>query len=460
MIKNLNRRRIDLAVQPKLPVLNVTIDRKGCVVPNSMTGPQGLILNAIAEASNFTWQYYFGYQGFRIKKYNESCLINFSFNSLSNGAFDVMANFAWLPFVRTWTPIDKYLDDQFKSIRYAHIRHQQPLVALVPILHTQNVKLSKNFVALFIATVVMGIVVKIFVLLMKFESRTWGSEKIWYIIFGMSVDSHPKSTSERFVMSSLLIISVVYSMTIMDQLLDIQMDLNSEIRLRSWEELASAKLTLMMSMYDHQLFNDTNNSLFQNLAKKAILPKYIPLTTYKQTHKLSSEEDIQKICIDNIVYKSHKNVSCIMDSAKAKKWIELSKLPTGEEKVIVLKEVAVDLWSAILLNYKIKYVARFEQVVQYLTEAGLIERWYNTELVYTREEISIIKKVGKDKKENTASIIMQLLTIACIGYALSFLVLIGELAMLLSRRKIKLSRTLNIHQFKAIKMHPRIGLTS
>ena len=459
MVKNLNGRRIRLAVQPKLPVLNATANRKGCIVPSSMTGPQSLILHAIAKSSNFTWHYFMDSGGKPRSKYNTSCVIPFSFAVLANGMIDVMANFFTLPFVRNWSPIDANFEGYFKLIQFAYMRHQEPLVGVVPILHAQDVKLSNNFVMLFITTVVMGFVIKIFVRLMKFESRFWGAENIWYVIFGMNVNSHPKSTTERLILSSILIISIVYSMTIMDQLLDIQMNFYSEVRLGSWKELASVKLTLMMTEYDRQLLNETENSLLQSLAEKALLPKKVRKTyilwrnkTYNYTVNMYFTEYIDKICVDNLVLNFHKNVSCIMNSASAERYIQLSRLTSEEETMIVMKEVAAELWLTILLNHEIKYAARFEQVAQYLTEAGLIEKWYKTELVYSREEINALKKISKQKEKNKANIMMQLLFIAFIGYILSFLVFVGELTMLWLRKKVKLPNTLNLRYFKEIKM--------
>ena len=440
ILKNLNGRKLRLSLAPYFPFIDVQTNDKGCAIPETLAGPQGLILKTIAESSNFTWQIIFIGNGTENALYKDKrCVIDFfSYSRMRQNRLDVNANFRQLPFISDpSTAYAKYVLKELQLIRAAHVRRQEPLVILVPILHTNNIVLSKNFVALFITTVVMIFVLKFAVRLMKFNYRFWSIGNIWFAIFGMGIKDRTKFTDERLVLCGILIVSVIYSIAIIDQLLDVQMDFNREFILTTLDEFVNENLTLMLTEFFHDMLKHSGVPLLQNLANKSILPKQRNSTisyekrvgnkTYIKKVKIIKSEKIDQICIENLMVKSYKNISCVMYLYNAENQVRLSALKHGKPNIAVLKESAFNAWLVIFVSPAFTCIRRFEQVMQYLIEAGLIDRWYQTELIIKKDENGTLKRLIINKDNNRTNIINQLLIIAIIGYIASFFIFLGEI---------------------------------
>ena len=347
----------------------------------------------------------------------------FSLDDMILGRIHVYGNFFRLPILQVFTSFQPIID-QVNRLQFVHVRRKDPLIFLVPILYANEVSISQNFLSLFVATIAIVVVVKVTARLMKFDSNIWSVKNIWKGILGLNINhSTINTTSEKFVCESILITSLMYSLNNNNELLDLHMDFSRELILETHDQLIAAGLTLMLGKYHKETIMETNIPALQNLVGKAILAKRFKYKRY------STEEKIEKICLGNLILKSYKNISCIEYMKNAKKHIYLSILKHGHTNIAILKEHITDFWQVIVLSSHINemHVKRFEQVIQYLTEAGVIDKWYKTVLIWNTDEKNVFKKLHIKKSDNYKNIIPQLFLIATAGYSLSLLILIGEI---------------------------------
>ena len=423
-IQNLHNTSLKLQVANLPPYLGVELSRERCPDPKTLSGPHGLILKSFAESSNFTWQIFHNpgvLRGRKSSHINTKCIRKYGLEDLL-----VRGNIHAYMFLMMPQPFrthDKgsWFKDIVKTIGYVHVKRNEPLVALVPVFRRKNVSLSENFATLFTATVVIIIALRIIVYLMKFNSGFWRTSNIAYAIFGINVNDTTKSTAERFILCSMLIISILYSVAIIDQLFDVQMDLNREFKLSSWADFSEANLTFKTPILVKNMLLEIENLQLKELLKKAV--------TGKQFRIMGKNyfENINEICIDELMTKSYKNVSCIMRLSEAESFVRLSAIKYGKARVAVFQESILDMWWSIPVTPLPTYVRRFEEVIQYLTEAGLVEKWFETELIGLRDQYNTLNKIDSNNNQTKSNTIVQLLAILIIGYVASLLFFLREI---------------------------------
>ena len=428
-IKNLHGRQLKLLLWSSIPILDVKLNSEGCADPNTLAGPQGLILKSLAQSSNFTWKIFFTQQK-RIGKIiiNKKCVIDRNtLRILRLRKADVSANFIWVPFgLETNLNYMQNMAQDFNMVHMVHMRRQEPIVCLAPILRTSDVRLPEEFAGLVIITLIVIGIVKVAIHLLKIDSQLWSAGNIFSAILGIEI-MKVQSIAERILLTGMIIVSVVHSATIMDLLINIQLNINSEIRLTAWNQLDETKLTFMISDVFQEFLMFTGIPLLQELAKKAITSQIRNTTTNKGTPMLV-HDNVDTTCLENLVMKSYKNISCLARLTNAEHQVRLSALKYGSAEITILKEKLINLWLVIPVNPFLPYVKRFEQVIQYLTETGLIEKWYQTELILKEEERNILRKsIADENIESPINMIIKLLMVSTIGYILSFSVFLLEI---------------------------------
>ena len=420
VVNNFHGRKLKLLLYPMVPTVDVKLNKTGCPDPRTLAGPEGMVFRTLAETSNFSFDIFIAKQTPLPANLNKKCMMNnYRIKLLLSGRIHVSGNFFVLPILRNWTQKD-YVNE-LDIVHYAHVRRPEAMVALIPILYENEITLPENFLTFFLTTMIIVFIVKGVILLMKFESDFWTISNILHAFFGLGVRDKTKIVSERMILSSVLILSMIYSVTIIDQLFDIQINLNREIKLNTWEELAAANLTFMTTQFYRDTLLETDFPVLHKLAKKAIMPK--------------KGEDIMNNCIDNLVNKFYKNISCLDILSKAEHQVQSSAVKWGQTNIAILKEHLVELWSVIIMSPDTTCAKRFEQIMQYLTEAGLMERWYQTELVISKEQRikTFINKNSNQKSQNN-NVILQSRIIYLLGCLLSVLIFFGELIIFRLRK--------------------------
>ena len=434
VIRNYYNHTLTMTLVPAAPHINVTLDPKtGCAIPKTLKGPHGIIYKVLAESSNFTWKIFMSGRSWEEQERNSKCYKTTFVPDILTGKIDVLGNFMELPLPSNASQISEIVS-QLNRLTFVYVRRQESIFAVVPILHRNLlIELSNNFLSLFFATVVIVIFLKIITCLMRFSSDFWSVTNIWCAIFGIGLDNMPERTAERFVLTGMFIISTVYSVSVIDQLVDVQVNLNSEVELSTWDEFKKANLTFMASTYDYELLMDTGVPMIQNLAKTAVRMSPINETyvhkynsTYSGNVTKFSEMGVKEICLENLVQKSFKNISCLTN-AYMQGFIKT--------KVTVLKEPLVNVWYVIGVNPQMNIAKRFEQVIQYLTEAGLVDKWYKTEAILSQDEILVLKKMTKEDDTEDSSVIEKFLTVTLAGYIMSLILFSCEITLSWLKKK-------------------------
>ena len=107
--------------------------------------------------------------------------------------------------------------------------------------------------------------------------------------------------------------------------------------------------------------------------------------------------------------KSYKNISCLLSLSDAQHIVRKSAKYYGKENVAILKEPTLDMWLGISLQ--LTYIKRFEQVIQYITEAGLVEKWFKTDLFATYEREDKSNDMNEKHDRNKSNKISQLVIV-------------------------------------------------
>ena len=352
---------------------------------------------------------------------NSKCISNKQIpQSLFSEDVHVFGSFIHFPYLRSWTDSSKLgiyegmnLMDMLK---YIQVRRTDPLVAIVPILRASELTLSDNFLTFFIATVVIVFMINIAVHIIKYDSNFWTIENIWSALFGMGVRDTTKTVGERFILCSILFISIVYSISIIDELLDIQMHLNSKVKIKSLDEFIATNLTFILPEYFTSTLNDTAIPLYQRFAKTAISQN-------------NFSEAIQN-CINNLTHKSNDKITCLDYYSEAQRHVRQSKINGNELNIAILNDYILQQWLILPISPRMTFAKRFEQVTQYLNEAGIINKWNDDELFKSDTNKSI---EAIENTELSYTIIRQLIFIIA-GYIASTFILFIEIMAFKSQK--------------------------
>ncbi|OXU29099.1 hypothetical protein TSAR_004266 [Trichomalopsis sarcophagae] len=425
------------------PNINAQLNSDGCYDPETLAGPHGLILKHIAKANNFRWRILrLSKTVEKNEKINNACSVYESLKPLIKQKADIMGNFAHIPY---WARIPYY-----EHLGKIYIRRTEPQMAVIPIFYKNQMYLSSNFLSLFLATIIVVIILKITIRSMKFDSRFWNIETMLYAIVGMGIEvGKAITTSEKMILTCVLLLSVIYSVGIVDQLLDIKMELNQPLQINTLEELEKYKLTLMTLDLNRNFLLNSEDPDVVSFAKNAITT-----SSYKS----------DRVCIENLVLKSYKNLTCIQYQSDAEATVKMSILKHGKANVQILKEHVSIQWLIINTRPLFKHTDRFEKVVLYLTEAGLIDRWYKTELIPEPDShnlyyFSFESKVNVVREVNYTQELKQILAIAIVGYILSCVILLGEIINSRIEPKRKLAALKNEKVFKLRRGNVRKSVT-
>lgn len=380
--ENLKERALTMTIYSYLPRLDANFDITGCYDPQTLIGPDALILKAIAKKCNFTWQI------LAVKrpsvpnpfqkpftKVNEKCQSDASLWPLLNSKADVIGNFNPIPNVA-----EGEISLKIENLKNAHIRLADPLVAVVPILH-KSTDPTRDFLILLSATITITIF-RIAVKLIRFNNKE----------FRRNARPKKEKIRERIVLGCLLMVSVIYSADIIDALFNSIMLHENQIITLDWEKLSEFQITVMSYVDYITVLRSSENPLIKNLARKSI------------------------------------SSTCLMPQSQAENIVRLSSRIHGKPNIC--KDYVIMQWLMITLRPIVAavYAEKFEEVAQKLTEAGLIEKWYKTEYINIPYVPVLNNKsnscfIGEARKYTS----LPLFTITCAGYILSILVFIGEI---------------------------------
>ena len=418
---NLDKRNLRLRISLQDRHLNVSLNSKGCPDPKSLERPNGLLLKVLSETGNFSWKIIITETNQLPVNLSSKCISNKQIpQSLLNEDVHVFGSFIHFPYLRSWTNSVRfnkmYGMNLMDMLKYIQVRRTDPLVAIVPILRASALTLSDNFLTFFIATVVIIFTIKIAIRIMKYDSNFWTVKNIWFTIFGMGVRDTTKTVGEKFILCSILFVSVVYSISIIDKLLDIQIHLNSKVKIKTLNDFIATNLTFMLPEYFTSTLNDTEIPLYQRFAKTAITQK-------------NFFEAIQN-CINNLTHKSNDKITCLDYYAEAQRHIRQSKINGNELNIAILNDYILQQWLILPISPRMTFAKRFEQVIQYLNEAGIINKWNDDEL-YKSDTNKSIKAI--ENTELSYTIIRQLIFIIA-GYIASTFILFIEIMASMSKK--------------------------
>ncbi|XP_032454063.1 uncharacterized protein LOC116416938 [Nasonia vitripennis] len=402
-----------MTLHPNPPSVDADFEVSGCYDPKTLIGPQGLILRAIAKSYKFTWRIlaseYVSVNPSdnlaRALVVNRNCKVFSNFMTLKLAIADIIGNFGHMPYLSGGAQ-----DSILKLLKVAHTRLIDPLVVVVPIIPGNPMNISEDFLVLLGFAIVIIVILRITVRVIKLNNKFWTTENIFRAIFGIDVTDNTIKISERILLGCLFIISFFYSADIIDAIFD-AIEINSNRKsVNNLEQLDEAGITLMINKHYAQLLRLSEDPLVKRLAENA-----------KSSSFTKNYE-----CVNELVLKHRKNVSCIMSLSTAKNGVRFSTRIHGEPNIFILKDYVLMQWLMIYMSPLAVYDKAFQKMVQNLDEGGLIEQWYRTELMKTSDEsmTKSLSSMGRNRHDET---ILSILIKLGIGYILSIFLLLGEI---------------------------------
>ena len=279
--------------------------------------------------------------------------------------------------------------------------------AIVPVLPRITLSLPVSFVVaplISFAIVISFLAVK---QMFRFRGQIWQPFNILRVLLGIGVDRRPMGNADRTIFLCLLFVTSIFSTNIYEALTNISLRTDGEIEFRSFEDLDSSGLTLMIELSKYNKTFAYSDGVLNNLKKKTLI-------------RLKSNEDCLHMAVE------YKNVTCIMSLARYH--VSIESIESKKRKQLKVAEPC--FWIATNELYLAKgspYRSRINDALTTLRESGFINKWYNFES-YSRKSFREEHLISiPERKENMRLIRNQLLAIAIVGYSLASVALIAEI---------------------------------
>ena len=141
------------------------------------------------------------------------------------------------------------------------------LLALVPILKTKDWSMSLPIKWLYMILIIVPIWLSI--RLLKFDQHYWSLLFILQEILGFSIPREPQKSSEKLVLSSILIAFSIYSSTLFAILTGVKMTKESELKIDTLKDLNTSDFIPMMQKNYFLLLKRTNDIVIASLLQKS-----------------------------------------------------------------------------------------------------------------------------------------------------------------------------------------------
>lgn len=133
---------------------------------------------------------------------------------------------------------------------------------------TKVIVISKEFIYMWLATIIAIGTIRITALMLKFDRNTWQTFNISQILIGLSIVREPEKQAERIVFGLLVLSCIVYSGYFYSVILDI--NFLPEPQIQNLEELANSSLTPIMHPFVKKALIASPVSYIRKLGTKSV----------------------------------------------------------------------------------------------------------------------------------------------------------------------------------------------
>lgn len=397
-VKNLNGRVLRMSIKPDPPDLNVS--------SRSLSGPQGLILKTIAEASNFTW---------RIVVERKTIVLNRLTKSLAGRRIDAIGNFLLLP--QDTRHEDNETIENLQRLHYSYVRRSRVIVAVVPIIVDSdiprtNIIDTKNALVLFVfVAIAISILIKFMYYCARYSlnSNNQKSKNLWISIFVIVMTNHRTGYfTYKVFLTIVSFVSIVLFAKIVQQNWKTKLNYEDKIKINTLDELEESGLRFMISEDYRDALLESNDQRLERLAKRAITSKN------------------QNECFEKLLIEDHVNISCLLDRPTK------SRLKNWKNSVTIVNDYVQLWWLAIATAPFTSFNERFDEIIMRLTETGFVEKWYDEE---SNDDVQkLLFKFGKIRESQHSSLLKCLFMIIFTGFTFGIVTFAIELLIDLRKR--------------------------
>lgn len=283
--------------------------------------------------------------------------------------------------------------------------------ALIPVTRklTKVLVVSQELICVLVATTMAIVGIRIIVLILKFNSSTWGIFNISQIVMGMSISREPKNLKERIIFGALVLSCIVYSGYLYSVILDITF--LAEPQISTIEELANSSLTPIMDP----------------MVKISLMNSWIP---HIKTLGMKSIEipgsGTSFECLTLLA--NYENVSCITQNAEM--FVKIYTTHYRKVNIKLLQEPLTFSIHTFLIRNGSPFLDRFNEIILRASDSGLLQIFVSREIMRPTK-ILPPEEIGKDK------ILLIFGYVLVIGYTLGIIAFIVEVVSSISWRRAK-----------------------
>lgn len=415
VMRNMHGYSVNIAVFHKPPFSYVRWNDQGKA--DKISGADSTLILAIAQAMNFTPNILPKLSTFEEIKEDHSVMGLLKF--MESGKVDITAYLS-----------PHYTEDIHEDTVRSDWIVIDDFCAVVPVMYKIQSPISWEAINAFILSISIVMVFWLFALFLRFNRSYWTSFTIVRILFGIPVRSNNSSPdSQRLLFNCLAIVSLFFSSNIYASLTRININNNTEIEYKNFDELASSNLIPVLSPFLYQkTFNDKykSNSLQKLKYKSLNMTSIWDCTFYAEKYK---------------------NITCLMGKYEGNIFVK-SKLNQDGKRSLKFSETC--FWSdnyAFLMRKGSPLRRSFSSIIAKLTETGLKGKWYKDNYDDETMEINNDPETTEKKLETPGSVLkLQLMGIIASGFLFSTTAFIMECLYyhLINKRKKNKVNLLNL----------------
>lgn len=241
---------------------------------------------------------------------------------------------------------------------YSTSLEMEAIIPLIPISVSEIKEDYLNLKALYFRMVLFaGFVILMFALIGNSYQNYWKPEYITAILLGVTLPRQPSAVCHRILFLYFIAIGFCTSCTFLGDLTASKVIFSNDSTMETFKQLAQSNLTPVIDPIIHHYLENDGGDL--EILKKRMIPSEFTETT----------------CISTMI--NHRNVTCVIMHAYAKKLESLLRDSFGHPMTKMLKEKLYNVRRIIVLERSTPYRPRFDQLVNIFIVSGLRMKWEN-----------------------------------------------------------------------------------
>lgn len=344
-VSNLHGYPLNAAFVEEFPGVIINENYTGTNILDAIHGADVKLIKTLARAMNFS----LNVKGVELEN-NHTCKCSISWESFSEKLQASEMDFN-LNFISVQGPNLKGQKWKFGTFLYPH-----SYVVLIKQYGTSEMNIMPFYAIFGVLLITPSIALMVFML--KFDVKVWNLHNIINLLTGGSI--HPEKVSERIFFCGLELAYFLFSMMIMETLLNLQYYQMNYIDARRLNDLKNAGII-------PHIVNHTKYTLASSESYDLSM-----ITEHSKTLEdyTSIDDCVTDLLSDEMGTVNGCQIYEILGKAIVKRFAD-----NNERSISVVKEPLIPAWAALVHSPMSHYVERFDYIVRRLYEGGLVNFW-------------------------------------------------------------------------------------